>query len=158
MYMRSVWSPSRSSPISDFLSVQRALRQSMLEDAFQSPTGLEDRPPTMKVRLDVREDDKAFHVVADLPGVSDKDVDVTFDEGVLTIKGEKKTLTSPSETEEKLHVSERVSGSFARQIALGSLIDPSKIEASFDKGVLTVDLYKIAEEPSKARKIEIKVS
>ncbi len=106
------------------------------------------------LRLDVKEDDKAFHITADLPGLSEKDVELTFEDGTLTIRGEKKVARD--EKTETWHMVERFSGAFARQVVLPASIDAEHIDAAFDKGVLTVTLPKMPEEQAKAKKIEIK--
>lgn len=106
------------------------------------------------LRLDVKEDDKAFQIMADLPGMSEKDVDVTFKDGILTIRGEKKV--ERDEKKDTWHIVERSYGSFARQLSLPTTIDADKIEAKFEKGVLSVTLPKQPEEQAKAKKIEVK--
>ena len=103
---------------------------------------------------DVKEDDKAFHVTADLPGLTDKDVDVTFDDGLLTIRGEKKV--ERDEKKDTWHIVERSYGSFAPQVSLPANIDSDKIEAAFDKGVLKITLPKQPAEQAAAKKINIK--
>ena len=110
----------------------------------------------MVPELDVRESTEAVTVEAELPGVEEKDVSVTLANGVLTIKGEKK-----SEKEEKsdnYYLSERSFGSFERSIRLPESVDDAKIEAKFDKGVLKVTAAKKAEAVKAERKIEIKKS
>jgi HSP20 family protein len=102
----------------------------------------------------VKEDEKAFHVTADLPGLTEKDVEVTYDEGLLTLKGEKKVVRE--ETKDTWHITERSSGSFTRQIALPSTIDAAAIEARFEKGVLLITLPKLAAAQAQAKKIAIK--
>jgi len=92
----------------------------------------------------------------ELPGVDEKDVQVTFDDGVLTIKGEKKT--EKEETKAGYHVSERSYGSFLRTLDLPTDIDAEKISAKCVKGVLKITLPKLAEAKSKAKKIEIRGS
>ena len=105
-------------------------------------------------RLDVSETDKEVLVTAELPGLDEKDVEVTFSEGCLLIGGEKK-----SEREEKegaYHLVERNEGSFSRVVELGSAVDPEKAEASYKNGVLTVKVPK--KEDSKPKRIDIKSS
>lgn len=105
-------------------------------------------------RLDVHEDEKAITIEAELPGVDEKDVSVTFANGVLTVKGEKK-----AEHEEKAknyYVSERSYGSFERAIRLPETVDEANISAHIDKGVLKVSAAKRPGKPSSERKIEIK--
>lgn len=109
---------------------------------------------SMPLRVDVKEDEKAFHITADLPGMNEKEVDVTFKEGILTIRGEKKV--ERDEKGDTWHVVERSSGSFARQLMLSANVDEGKIEAKFEKGVLTVTLPKQPIEQAKTKKIEIK--
>lgn len=103
--------------------------------------------------LDVRESDKDFVVEAELPGMDEKDVSLTFASGVLTLKGEKK-----SEREEKkddYHLTERQYGSFQRSLELGDAVDAEKVKATFDKGVLKVTLPKLAEAAKAAKRIPI---
>ncbi len=133
-----------------FFSMGRALQRS-LDDAWR---GFPTEAAAMNVALDVKEDDKAFHVAADLPGLTEKDIDVSFDDGLLTIRGEKKV--EREEKKDTWHIVERSSGSFARRLSLSAAIDAAKIAAKFEKGVLTVTLPKLAEEKASARKIEIK--
>lgn len=105
-------------------------------------------------RMDVTETDKDLTLTAELAGLDEKDVEVTLQDDVLTIKGEKKT-----ERQEKDHrccLSERSYGSFSRSIALPDNVDTNSIDASFKKGVLTVRLAKTAVEAPKAKKIDIK--
>jgi HSP20 family protein len=111
---------------------------------------------SMVPELDVRENTNAVTVEAELPGVEEKDVTVTLANGVLTIKGEKK-----SEKEEKsdnYYLAERSFGSFERSIRLPDTVDDAKIEAKFDKGVLKVTAAKKPEAVQAERKIEIKKS
>ena len=136
-----------------FLAMQRAMQRSF-DDAW---CGLPSKPTeaaSMPIRLDVKEDEKSFSVSADLPGLSEKEVEVTFDDGILTIRGQK--TVERDEKKDTWHIVERSSGSFARQLSLATKIDEAGIAAKFDKGVLTVTLPKAAEEKVSAKKIEIK--
>jgi HSP20 family protein len=108
------------------------------------------------VKLDVTENDRAVTITAECPGVDEKDIDLSFSEGVLTLKGDKKF--ERDEKTETLHLIERSYGSFSRQIAIPSDIDAAKIEASFVKGVLTVTLPKQAKTDAETRKIAIKAT
>jgi HSP20 family protein len=105
------------------------------------------------VRFEVTESDNAIEMSAELPGIDEKDVELTLSDGVLTIKGEKK---AEKETKEKdYYLSERRYGSFVRSLRLPDSIDESKIKANFDKGVLTVTLPKRADAKKKKKKITI---
>ena len=108
---------------------------------------------TMMPSIDVRETDGEVIVEAELPGAEEKDVDVTVRDGVLTIKGEKK-----SEREEKkqdYHLMERSYGSFERSFRLPDSIDEERIAAHFDKGVLKVTLPKRPEVARSEKRIPI---
>jgi HSP20 family protein len=103
--------------------------------------------------VDVVEKDNAYEVTAELPGLSEKDIDVKLAGGMLTIKGEKS-----EEKEEKrhdYHVSERRYGSFQRSFTVPEDVDPDKLEAAFRNGVLTVTMPKSAEAKKKERKIAV---
>src|SRR5581483_474596 len=104
--------------------------------------------------LDVAENDKEFIVTAEVPGVSEKDVDVTLAGDVLTIKGEKKA----EETQQNGDFSymERRYGAFSRSIRLPFEVKDEKIDATYDKGVLTVRIPKPAEAQRSVRRIEVK--
>jgi HSP20 family protein len=104
--------------------------------------------------LDVRENANAIVVEAELPGVDEKDVTVTFANGILTIKGEKKQ--EKEEKGENDHLTERSFGSFERAIRLPDTVDDAKVEAKFDRGVLKVTAAKKPEAVKQERKIEIK--
>lgn len=103
--------------------------------------------------IDVRESENEIVVEAELPGMDEKDVTVSLRDGVLSIKGEKKS--SREETKDEVHISERSYGSFQRALRVPDSVDVEKVAASFDKGVLTVTLPKSAEAASRERKIPI---
>jgi HSP20 family protein len=142
--------------VDPLFSLGRALQRS-LDDAWRGlPVGLPTEAAAMPVAIDVKEDEKAFHVSADLPGLTEKDIDVSFEDGLLTIRGEKKA--EREDKKDTWHIIERSSGSFARRLSLSAAIDINKIGAKFEKGVLNVTLPKLPEEKSSARKIEIKAA
>ena len=104
--------------------------------------------------LDVTEDAKAFTVTAELPGMSDKDIDLSMTGDTLTIRGEKK-----EEKEEKgknYFYSERSYGSFSRSIPMPRQIDAAKVAATFKKGVLTITLPKTAAAMEELKRISVK--
>jgi HSP20 family protein len=107
-------------------------------------------------RLDLVEDEKAFHVTVELAGMTDKDVSVSVADRLLTIRGEKK---EEKETKDKdAYRRERAYGSFRRAIELPGDVDAGKIEASFKNGVLTIDLPKSKEAQDKVRQIPVKAA
>lgn len=107
----------------------------------------------LDVKVDASEDEKAYHVTAELPGLSEKDVEVTFADNTLTLSGEKK---AESEVKEKdYHRRERSYGSFRRSFTLPAEVDEEKISASFKDGVMTIELPKSQTAQKKAKKITI---
>jgi HSP20 family protein len=101
--------------------------------------------------VEVSETDKDIRVSAELPGSEEKDVEVLMSDGVLTIRGEKR-----SEVEDKSRAfSERTYGRFERRIPLGWEVEEDKVNASFRNGVLTVTMPKSAKAAAKARRIAI---
>ena len=107
----------------------------------------------LDVRIDASEDDKAYHVTAELPGMSEKDIEVTFADNTLTISGEKKEEKEVKE--ENYHRRERSFGSFRRSFTLPTEVDEAKIAAAFKDGVMTIDLPKSKTAQKKAKKITI---
>ncbi|MDP7557437.1 MAG: Hsp20/alpha crystallin family protein [Nitrospinaceae bacterium] len=104
-------------------------------------------------KVDVTETENEFLISAELPGMDEKDIDVTFDDGNLTLKGEKKI-----EKEDKLkeyYRVERSYGSFQRSFQVPETVDQDNIDASFSKGVLTVKLPKTPEEKKEVKKIPV---
>lgn len=120
---------------------------------FEPFRGLPWTQGAVDVRFDVSESDDAIEVMAELPGLDEKDVEVTLSDGLLMIKGEKNQ--EEEKKEKDYYVSERRFGSFMRSIRVPSSVDESKVSARFDKGVLKVVMPKRAEAKSKAKKIEI---
>ena len=106
--------------------------------------------------VDVGEDEKAYTVTAELPGIEEKDLDVTVTGDVLVLKGEKKQ--EKEEKNKNYYLSERSYGSFQRSFALPDGVDRSKISAAFSKGVLTVTLPKSVDSQKPQKKIEIKAA
>ena len=103
--------------------------------------------------LDVSETKGDLVVKAELPGIDPKDIDISLNEGVLTIKGEKRQ--EKEEKEEGYHLIERSYGSFTRSIRLPKEIQNEKINASYKNGVLKITLPK--SEEAKKKEIKIKV-
>jgi HSP20 family protein len=102
--------------------------------------------------VDIKETEDKIVVKAEVPGIDAKDINISVTGDVLTIKGEKKS--EHEEKEESYHLVERSYGSFSRSLVLPAAVDMDKIEAKYDKGVLTVTCPKKAEVKPKA--IEIK--
>ena len=106
--------------------------------------------------VDVSENDKAFKITAELPGMSEKDIDVTVTGDLVVLKGEKR-----QEHEEKgknRYLAERSYGSFQRSFYLPEGVARDKITAEFANGVLTVMLPKTVEAQAQQKKIEVKAA
>jgi HSP20 family protein len=112
----------------------------------------------MSPRMNVSETDKELQITAELPGVDQKDIEITLTGGDLFIKGEKKSETDEKKGERgrSYHRVERSFGSFQRRLSLPYDVDPDKVQASFKDGVLTLTLPKPPEVQKAAKKIEIK--
>ena len=106
-------------------------------------------------KVDVAETSDAVHVTADLPGLSENEIDVTLSDGHLVIRGEKRSEKEEKDESKNYHRIERRYGSFHRSIALPAVVDDQKVDASFKNGVLTVVLPKVAT-ASSGKKIEVK--
>jgi HSP20 family protein len=120
---------------------------------FSSAIG---RSSMLAPRIDVKETDKEIIIAAELPGTNEKDISLTLQNGVLTIRGEKKV--EYDEEKENYHVMERSYGSFQRSLRLPDTVDEDKVEARFENGVLKVSLPKRAEALGAQRRIDIKKS
>lgn len=101
--------------------------------------------------LEISESEKEIRVAAEVPGLDEKDIEVLLEDGVLTLRGEKK-----SETEDKeRQFSERYYGRFERRLALGQEVEQDHVAATFKNGVLEVTLPKTAKAQAHAKRIEI---
>ena len=104
--------------------------------------------------VDITEEEGAYTLRADLPGVEKKDVNISVDNGTLTIEGEKKQEHEKREKDRYYHF-ERSYGSFRRAFSLPESVDSGKIKASFRNGLLELTLPKT--EAAKPRKIDVKI-
>lgn len=111
---------------------------------------------TMLPSVDVHENDKQIVIEAELPGIEEKDVDLSVQDGVLTVIGEKKF--EKKEDKDDYHMMERRYGSFMRSMRLPDTADEESIDANIDKGILTVTVAKKPGAENKQRKIEISSS
>jgi HSP20 family protein len=127
----------------------------MMEDFWMAPfEGFGRWGETFVPRVDVKEEDNTVVVSAELPGMDQKDIDVTVTNDSVRIAGEKK---HEEEKEEKGYYHRETSyGSFERVIDLPAEVDEDKAEAEFSKGVLTIKLPKSEEAQAKHKKIKIK--
>ena len=104
--------------------------------------------------VNTRDEDDAYYVEVDLPGVSKDDIDITTEDNVLTISGERKLKNETKE--EDYYKVESSYGKFSRSFALPEKVDINKIEAKNENGVLEIVIPKVKEEEKKPKKIKIK--
>jgi HSP20 family protein len=128
-----------------FMSLHREMNR-LFDDVFRGSSGSwagrpgESGSNFVQAHMDVSETENEVRICAELPGVSQDDVDVTLQDDVLTIRGEKK-LERKDETE-NFHFMERSYGTFQRSLKLPFVVEPQQVKAEFNNGVLTVTLPK----------------
>ena len=105
--------------------------------------------------VDVSEDTQAIHVKAEMPGMTDKDINVTLENNVLTISGEKQEERREEKKNNSYIISERSFGSFRRQIRMPEDIKADSISAAFKNGVLDITIPR--SEQTQSKKIQITV-
>src|ERR1044071_2125047 len=114
--------------------------------------------PQMRVwvpAIDVIEKKDAYVLYAELPGVDASQVDISFEQNVLTVRGTKRSaVEATNEGELRVYAAERVTGSFERSIRLPEFVDGEAIQAEFTNGLLKVTVPKA--KAAQPRKIEIK--
>ncbi|MCO5083825.1 MAG: Hsp20/alpha crystallin family protein [Rhizobiaceae bacterium] len=140
-----------------FLSLHREVNR-LFDDVFR---GFDSRLPALGrfssfggggwPNVEVSDGEKEIRVTAEVPGLDEKDIEVLLEDGVLTLKGEKR-----SETEDKdRQFSERFYGRFKRRIPLGVEVEDDEVSANFKNGVLTVALPKTERAQAQAKRIAI---
>ena len=140
-----------------FLSLHRQVNR-LFDDVLR---GFDSRLPSLGgvsapgaawPSVEISSGDKEIKVTAELPGLEQKDIEVLLDDGVLTLRGEKR-----SETDDKdRQFSERYYGRFERRIPVGYEVKEDEVEARFRNGVLTVTLPKSEKAQSQVKRIDIK--
>lgn len=113
----------------------------------------EERGAAWMPNVDIHEDKDGINISADLPGMTQKDVQVNIDNNVLTLSGERKL--DREDKRDNYHRIERFYGKFSRSFSLPNTVDTDKVEAHMENGVLRIHLPK--REEAKPRQIEIKV-
>lgn len=105
--------------------------------------------------MEISETDTEFTCVTELPGMAEKDVQVSFEDGELVIKGEKRDERESKKDGKRYHVVERSYGAFERSFSFPTHLDASKVTAEFHNGILTVHLPKTSNGQAKSRAIPI---
>ncbi|MCG7504881.1 Hsp20/alpha crystallin family protein [Mesorhizobium retamae] len=139
-----------------FLSLHREVNR-LFDDVFRSfGSALPSFADTAAITsgwpsVGISENEKEIKVTAEVPGLEQKDIEVLLDDGVLTLKGEKRREAEDKER----HFSEHFYGRFERRIPLGYEIEEDKVDARFKNGVLTVVLPKSEKAQSQVKRIAI---
>ena len=146
-------SVSRWDPFQDLLSIQDEMNQ-LFTRAFgqQRPSESSGTQRMWAPALDISERKDAYVVAVEVPGMKPEELDITLEDGLLTIQGERR-FTQES-TDQQWHRVERRYGSFRRSITLPSQVQADRIEASFDNGVLEVVVPKAEE--ARPKKITVR--
>lgn len=110
-------------------------------------------PAMRQPSVDFTETEKGYELSADLPGIDEKDLDVSIDEHMLTIKAEHSS--SEEKKDRNYHIMERSSDSYQRSIELPGDVDPKNVKAKFKNGVLSISIPKNPELTANKRRIEI---
>jgi HSP20 family protein len=129
---------------------------SFMRPGWIRPSPFRDTDDMMKPSVDVCEEDSQIIFEAELPGMSEKDIEVTVREGVLTLRGEKKFEREDAKADYR--VSERSYGRFERSFRLPEGSDTDNISAEFERGVLTIRVPKKVEPEKVQKKIEVKAA
>jgi HSP20 family protein len=140
-------------PLADEVAELRDQFDRMFGNVFATPTF--SMPLGWAPAIDITEGTDELTLRADLPGVKKEDLSLTFDDGMLTIRGEKREEKREKDEKKEYHVYERSYGAFARSFSLPTAVDDKRIKADFRDGVLTVHLPKSAEAKSNGKPIEI---
>ncbi len=142
---------TRSDSISPVVNLHREMNR-LFDDVFRGFDdsrlwGVRSAWPS----VDVEETEKEYRVTAELPGLEERDVEVLLQDGLLTVRGEKKLETEARNRS----YSERFYGRFERQITLDRDVDDSAVKATFKNGVLTVTVPKDARASERSKRITI---
>jgi HSP20 family protein len=154
MMLRTQWYPFQ-----DLRSTQEERTQTQMDRLFAHALGLHGQwqsatgasTPAWAPALDIAEGTDAYLVTVELPGVKLDDLEITLEDGLLTIQGERQ-FTSES-SEEQFHRVERSSGAFRRSITLPAHVEADEVEASMEDGVLGILVPKADE--AKPERIQV---
>lgn len=138
------WNPSRS--LFNF-------REDLWDNFFNSDHFLTRNRESWYPAVDIEEDNDKYHVTMELPGLNKDDVNISYEDGVLVVRGEKKE--EKEDKDRNYHCYERRYGKFERAFRIHSDVEKDKIDAAFKNGVLSIELPKA--EKAKAKQIEVKV-
>ena len=142
------WDPFRE------MMTLRSMMDRMFDETFFGPRSDWSEQVNWGLALDVAETGDGFVVKASLPGINPDDLEITYNNNILTIKGQ---VEEEKDSEERrYHLRERRYGSFSRSITLPSSVKADAIEANYDAGVLTLTLPKMEE--TKPKRIAVQAA
>jgi HSP20 family protein len=144
-------SMTRWDPFQDLQSFRDEMNRT-LGRWFSREEGDEPTPRRWMPALDVTETKDAYQIDVEVPGLRPEDINVTVDQGMLTVQGERRS--EEEKGDRSYHRVERRYGSFRRSISLPRDVDASKVKANYDSGVLRLTVPKTA--GSQAKRIEVK--
>lgn len=140
-------------PFKDLRAMQEEMNH-LLDLAWNRESGEELTDGVWQPPVDIYEKDSAVVIKAEVPDIDQKDIEVRIENGTLTLRGERRHNSDIKK--ENYHRVERYYGTFQRSFTLPQCIDAEKIEASCDRGVLTITLPKIDEAAPKQIKVEVR--
>lgn len=143
----------RRDPIREMLSWNRSMER-MLNNLYDESDLRFGEPMNLRMPLDVVENDDEFVVKADVAGIDPEDIEITYTDNNLSIKGEIIDERDEEDEEGRYHLRERRYGTFSRTISMPGTVDVENIQAETENGVLKIHLPK--KEEVKPRRIEIK--
>jgi HSP20 family protein len=125
-----------------------------LDQALSAGFGTSRAPQLWVPAIDVAEKADAYVINVELPGVEPEQVEINFEQNVLTIRGAKPSSFDATNGEYRVYTAERVTGEFERSVRLPDFVDSERIEASYSHGLLSIVVPKA--QAAQPRKIEIK--
>lgn len=139
--------PVAGGPVSPMQQLHREIDR-LFDNVFQGfglhaplkPHWTSDWPGMLKPALDIQETDKQYQITIEVPGVDEKDIEITLDNDILTVRGEKRQ--EQEKKEGSFHRVERSYGSFQRSLNLPGNADQESVKAAYSNGVLTITIGK----------------
>jgi len=141
----------RWTPVRNFLALQNGTDR-WFDESFFAPEHPAMR--SWRLAIDAAETEDEFILKASIPGVNQDDLEITLEDDLLTIRGESKIDETVKEAD--FHLRERRHGSFSRSVRFSTMINPDKVEANYENGVLTLVVPKA--EAAKPKRIAIKTN
>ena len=141
---------------SPIINRMRRAIDSALQDVWEPVGPLAEMSQQFQPRVSVSEDEKEIRVQAELPGMKENDIEITYEPGYLVLKGEKREEEQRESKARGTRYSEWRYGAFERRIPLRTEVQENQIQANFDRGILTVSLPKTEQSRQQARKIPVK--